>query len=64
MTLKEVKKKYPNDYNLGNFIRFHFEEINDLISYEIKIIIKNHPNDASLGNYMRHKYNGGYYGNH
>ena len=46
--MKDIKKLYPNDYNLGEFVRANRNFINITIEE-----IKAYPNDADLGNYIR-----------
>ena len=53
ITLDEAKRKYPNNYDLGEFIRHNLYEIRDLNMLKLQAILKKYPNDYSLGNYIR-----------
>ena len=56
MTLNELKKKYPNDYDLGEQFSAGFEFIDDVNEYEAVRILKEYPNSYDLGNYLRHEF--------
>jgi hypothetical protein len=46
--LLDIARKYPNDYDLGEYLRSTYQ--NDLnASGEILEMIKNHPNNYKLG---------------
>lgn len=48
----ELHKKYPNDYDLGEYLRSTYQ--NDLnASIEILEMIKNYPNNYELGKAFR-----------
>ena len=57
LTLEDVKRKYPNDYDLGSFIRRNYSEMDDLNDDEAGLVTKKYPNNFDLGGYMRHEYN-------
>lgn len=47
--IKDLIKKYPNNYELGSNIR----RISNILDVYIKKIIKQYPNDFDLGEYFR-----------
>jgi hypothetical protein len=50
--LLDIARKYPNDYDLGEYLRSTYQ--NDLnASGEILEMIKNHPNNYKLGQAFR-----------
>jgi hypothetical protein len=57
--LQEILKKYPNNYNLGNFFANHHSEIEEISEEEGASIAKNHPNYYTLGEYLRNTFNDG-----
>lgn len=51
--LYDIAKKYPNDFDLGEYLRSTYK--NDLnASSEILEMIKNYPNNYDLGQAFRH----------
>jgi hypothetical protein len=53
MKLEEAKKKYSNDSDLGEYVRFNYYEIEDLSNEDARHLIRKHSNDFSLGEIVR-----------
>ena len=56
MTLNELKRKYPNDYDLGREFSAGSNFINDVNEYLAVRIIKEHPNYYDLGAFLRNEF--------
>jgi len=56
MTLEESKKKYPGDYDLGEFFANNFEFLDDMNEFMSARIVGEHPNYYELGGFLRNKY--------
>jgi hypothetical protein len=53
MKLEEVKKKYSNDSDLGEYVRFNYYEIENLSNEAAHLLIRKHSNDNILGEKVR-----------
>jgi len=62
--LSDIVKKYPNDQDLGLYIRSNYDKIYNLDESKIKVSLNLFPNDFDLGFHMRNNYNGGFHGNY
>jgi hypothetical protein len=52
MKLNDLKKQFPNNYYLGEYVRHNYYEIKDLIE-NIKDIVNLYPNNFVLGEKIR-----------
>jgi len=55
MTLKEAKKKYPNDSELAKYFVANYEFMEDVNEFEAARVVKEIPNYYTLGDYLRNK---------
>ena len=56
MNLVEAIKKYPNDYDLGQYFSTNYDSLDDFNQYMGPRIINEYPNHYELGNYLRTKF--------
>ena len=59
MKLENVKLKYSNDYDLGEYFRSNYSEVEDLNHENVKELINEYPNNYKLGEVVRHSLNEG-----
>ena len=57
MKLENVKLKYSNDYDLGEYFRSNYSEVEDLNHENVKELINEYPNNYKLGEVVRHRLN-------
>ena len=54
ITLNEAIASYPNDYDLGGFIRRNVENFTpDNVPGYLRLTVAMYPNDTDLGSYIR-----------
>jgi hypothetical protein len=53
MKLNDLKKQFPNNYYLGEYVRFNYYEIEDLSNEAAHLLIRKHSNDNILGEKVR-----------
>jgi len=56
MTLQEVKLKFPNDYDLGTYVRDHYKEIEGVATFQVQQLVQKYTNNFLLGERMRNYY--------
>lgn len=59
MKLEDARLMYSNDYDLGEYFRSNYEEIEDLNREVVKEMLKEIPNNYMLGSPVRHALNEG-----
>jgi hypothetical protein len=53
MKLLDVKRKYSNNIDLGEFLRQNYTEVEDLNAEELKEMLNDYPDNADLGGKAR-----------
>lgn len=59
MKLEDAKLMYSNDYDLGEYFRSNYSEVEDLHHENVNELIKEYPNNYKLGEVVRHRLNEG-----
>jgi hypothetical protein len=58
MKLEDARLMYSNDYDLGEYVRCNYKDVDDLNDKEnVKEMLNSHPNDSKLGAYIRNSLN-------
>ena len=57
MKLENVRLMYSNDYDLGEYFRNNYSEVEDLNHENVKELINECPNNYKLGEVVRHRLN-------
>ena len=54
MKLEDAKLMYSNDYDLGEYFRSNYSEVENLNHENAKELVKKYPNNYRLGAKVRH----------
>ena len=55
LSLADAVREYPNDYDLGEYLRSHYGFGSSLNTSEVHEMVREYPNNYELGKEARHQ---------